>query len=160
MHCSSKSPAKPQKNNQSNKITYPSLFGEPIQEERFGCKIQSPVSFGHQSAFQKTWKGLSWYFVRPQQLLASSESWPHPWWPRFGTWFRGCQLCSQLCNFQKDILVHVRPWNFRLKLKVTLINYVSMNQLHSTELFFSIFEFERQDIAGYCKHTFCFHFSS
>ena len=44
-------------------------------------------------------------------------------------------------------------------IKVTQINYVSRNQLHSTEFLFSTFEFERQNIAGWCKQTFCFQFS-
>ena len=44
--------------------------------------------------------------------------------------------------------------------KVTQINYVSRNQLHSTEFLLSTFEFERQNIAGCSKHTFCVQFSS
>ena len=41
--------------------------------------------------------------------------------------------------------------------KVTQINQV---QLHSTESQLSTFEFERQNIAGGCKQTFCVQFSS
>ena len=48
----------------------------------------------------------------------------------------------------------------QLKVKVTQINQVSRNQLHSTEFFLSIFEFERPNIADCCKQTFCFQFSS
>ena len=45
-------------------------------------------------------------------------------------------------------------------IKATWINYVSRNQLHSTEFLLSIFEFERQNIAGCRKQTFCFQFNS
>ena len=37
------------------------------------------------------------------------------------------------------------------RIKVTQINYVSRNQLHSTVFLLSTFEFERQNIAGWCK---------
>ena len=43
---------------------------------------------------------------------------------------------------------------------VTQINYVSRNQLHSTEFLLSTLEFERQNFAGCCKQTFCVQFSS
>ena len=45
-------------------------------------------------------------------------------------------------------------------LKVTQNNYVSRKELHSKEFLLSPFEFERQNIAGWCKQTFCFQFSS
>ena len=35
-----------------------------------------------------------------------------------------------------------------------------MNQLHSTEFLLSTFEYERLNIAGCCKQTFCVQFSS
>ena len=46
------------------------------------------------------------------------------------------------------------------QLKVTQINQVSRNQLHSTEFLLPTFEFESQNIAGCCKQTFCVQFSS
>ena len=47
-----------------------------------------------------------------------------------------------------------------IALKVTQINYVSRNKLHSTEFLLSTFEFERQNIAGCCKQFFCIQFIS
>ena len=41
-------------------------------------------------------------------------------------------------------------------LKVTQINYVSRNQLHSTEFLLSTFEFERQNIAKDVNKLFVF----
>ena len=73
------------------------------------------------------------------------------------------QKFNMTSNINANFVTHSlekRLFLFVSYVKVTQINSVSRNELPSTEFLLSTFEFERQNIAGWCKQTFCIQFSS